>query len=432
MKNTKSLYTLFLANGVSSFAQGITMLSIPWYFTSRGESSLFIAFFAIVTLGSLFWGLYAGALIDGFNRKDIFLGTNFVQGLIVMSVASLGFREGGLPSSLVLIVFGMIFFGYLIHYPNLYAFAQEISDSDNYTRVASWIEVVGQTTAIAAAALAAVLLEGVHGIDLDIIGMKFHLPIYIDKWSMHEIFLLDAGAYFLSFIIIMLMPYTPSVVLSIHQDQDIWKSMKEGYDYLRNNLLINIFGLCSYSIFVIVLVELFSLVPLYVQNHLHASAYVLGTSELMYASGSLISAFVISKLFAKISLPKAIIIMTFMTTFAFYLSALSSLVWLFYVVCFIKGFVNSGSRIFRVSYLFRLVPVDLTGRVNSMFNVYTTLFRMVFILAFAFTFFSQGSNVTYAYAILGTFTLVAGLILIILYPKFLKLTEGVGTTPRGH
>ncbi|MBC7486506.1 MAG: hypothetical protein H7282_07125 [Cytophagaceae bacterium] len=67
-----------------------------------------------------------------------------------------------------------------------------------------------------------------------------------------------------------------------------------------------------------------------------------------------------------------------------------------------------------------------------MFNVYTTLFRMVFILAFAFTFFSQGSNVTYAYAILGTFTLVAGLILIILYPKFLKLTEGVGATPRRH
>ncbi|MDB5257715.1 MAG: permease of the major facilitator superfamily [Chitinophagaceae bacterium] len=432
MKNTKSLYTLFLANGVSSFAQGITMLSIPWYFTSRGESSLFIAFFAIVTLGSLFWGLYAGALIDGFNRKDIFLGTNFVQGLIVMSVASLGYREGGLPSSLVLIVFGMIFFGYLIHYPNLYAFAQEISDSDNYTRVASWIEVVGQTTAIGAAALAAVLLEGVHGINLDIVGMKFHLPIYIDKWAMHEIFLLDAGAYFLSFIIIMLMPYTPSVVLSIHQDQDIWKSMKEGYDYLKNNLLINVFGLCSYSIFVIVLVELFSLVPLYVRNHLHESAYVLGTSELMYASGSLISAFVISKLFAKMSLPKAIIIMTFMTTFAFYLSALSGMVWLFYVVCFLKGFVNSGSRIFRVSYLFRLVPVDLTGRVNSMFNVYTTIFRMVFILAFAFPFFSQGSNVTYAYAILGTFTLLAGLILIILYPKFLKLTEGVGNTPRAH
>ncbi len=431
MKNTKSLYTLFLANGVSSFAQGITMLSIPWYFTSRGESSLFIAFFAIVTLGSLFWGLYAGALIDGFNRKDIFLGTNFVQGLIVMSVASLGYREGGLPSSLVLIIFGMIFFGYLIHYPNLYAFAQEISDSDNYTRVASWIEVVGQTTAIGAAGLAAILLEGVHGINLDIVGMKFHLPIYIDKWEMYEIFLLDAGAYFLSFIIIMLMPYTPSVVLSIHQDQDIWKSMKEGYDYLKNNLLINIFGLCSYSIFVIVLVELFSLVPLYVKNHLHESAYVLGTSELMYASGSLISAFLISKLFGHMSLPKAIIIMTFMTTFAFYLSAFTGMVWLFYFVCFLKGFVNSGSRIFRVSYLFRLVPVDLTGRVNSMFNVYTTIFRMVFILAFAFPFFSQGSNVTYAYAILGTFTLVAGLILIILYPKFLKLTEGVDTSRRG-
>jgi hypothetical protein len=67
-----------------------------------------------------------------------------------------------------------------------------------------------------------------------------------------------------------------------------------------------------------------------------------------------------------------------------------------------------------------------------MFNVYTTIFRMVFILTFAFPFFSHGSNVTYAYAILGTFTLVAGLILVILYPKFLKLTQGVGSKPPAH
>jgi len=432
LKNTKSLYTLFLANGVSSFAQGITMLSIPWYFTSRGESSLFIAFFAFVTLGSLFWGLYAGALIDGFNRKDIFLGTNFIQGLIVMSVASLGFKEGVLPSTLVLLVFGMIFFGYLIHYPNLYAFAQEISDSSDYTRVASWIEVVGQTTAIAAAALAAVLLEGVDGISLDLLGLKIHLSVFIEKWEMHEIFLLDAVAYFLSFAIIIFIKYVPAIVLIEHDEVGIFASMKEGYDYLKKNALINLFGLCSYSIFVIVLVELFSLVPLYIKNHLHGSAYILGTSELMYAGGSLISAFVIRKLFAKMTIPRSIIVMTMITTFAFYLSAFSGAVWLFYVVCFLKGFVNSGSRIFRVSYLFRLVPVDLTGRVNSMFNVYTTIFRMVFILTFVFPFFSQGSNVTYAYLILGTFTLIAGLILIILYPKFLKLTEGVHAPTSTH
>jgi DHA3 family macrolide efflux protein-like MFS transporter len=428
LKNKRSLYTLFLANGVSSFAQGITMLSIPWYFTSQGESSMFIAFFGLVTLGSLFWGLYAGALIDGFNRKDIFIGTNFIQGLIVMSVASLGYKEGMVPNSLIMLVFAMIFFGYLIHYPNLYAFTQELSSKEEYTKVASWIEVVGQTTSIAAAALAALLLEGVHGIHWVVFDWHIDIPLVIEKWQMHEIFLLDAGAYFLSFIIINLMPYVPSVVLGHHDDIGIWASMKEGYDYLKNNWLINVFGLCSYSIFVIVLVEIFSLVPLYVKNHLHASAYVLGTSELMYAGGSLISAFVIRKLFAKMTIPESVIIMTFMTSVAFYLSAFSAAVWLFYVVCFVKGFVNSGSRIFRVSYLFRLVPVDLTGRVNSMFNVYTTLFRMVFIIAFVFPFFSEGSNVTYAYAALATFTLIAGVILLALYPRLMKLTESVSNS----
>jgi len=67
----------------------------------------------------------------------------------------------------------------------------------------------------------------------------------------------------------------------------------------------------------------------------------------------------------------------------------------------------------------------LTGRVNSMFNVISTIFRMVFIIAFIFPFFSKGSNVVYAYLILGLFTLVAGIVLIFLYKRILRLTERI-------
>jgi hypothetical protein len=98
---------------------------------------------------------------------------------------------------------------------------------------------------------------------------------------------------------------------------------------------------------------------------------------------------------------------------------------MFCSVSFLLGVANAGSRIFRITYLFMLVPNELTGRVNSMFNVITTVFRMFFIIIFAFPFFIKGVNIVYAYFILGCFTLKAGIILIVLYKKLLVLTDKI-------
>lgn len=388
---------------------------------------MWMGFYAVITLGSIFWGLYAGALVDGFNRKDVFLGTNFIEGLIVLSVASLGFKEEVLPAILIVMVFTTTFYGYNIHYPNLYAFAQEISDPKDYTRVTSYIEIVGQSTSIAAAALGAILLEGMNTtIDLTNLGINLSIPIQVRKWELHEIFLLDGITYILSFIMIIFIRHKPvRNVTQIEADEgDLTDRLKVGYDYLKKNPLVTIFGICSYAIFIVVLVEIFSLVPIYISAHLQRGGDVVGLTELMYASGSLISGFVISKVLRSMPIPRSIILLTFLTTIAFFICAVTRAVWIFYIVSFFIGFANSGSRIFRVSFLFKLIPNDLTGRVNSIFNVITTVIRIVFILIFWIPFFSQGSNIVYAFGILGCFTLLAGIILLLLYNKVLKLTKG--------
>lgn len=404
------------------------MLSIPWYFTNHlKEAPLFLGFFAAVTVGSLFWSLYAGALIDGFNRKDIYLGTNFIQGLVVMSVASLGFKQstGDIPldNALVLFVFAMIFFGYLIHYPNLYAFAQELSSREEYTKVTSKIEVVGQTTQIFAAAVAGVLLTGINDFTLTL--GTFNISLAFEAWSMHQIFLFDAFTYFASFILIMFMEYKPSMSLFTHEEEDVWHSLLSGYHFLKKNFWLNIFGICSYSIFVIVLVEIFSLMHMYVSNHLEGNAGMLSQAELYYAGGSLLSAFLIRKLFSKVSIPLSITILTYLTAGVFLFSAFTSSALIFFLASFVKGFTNSGSRIFRVSYILRMVPPDLTGRVNSMFNVITTVFRAGFITLFMLPFFSEGHNITRAYLFLGLFAFLSAIVLTVFYPKFKALADTV-------
>ena len=84
-----------------------------------------------------------------------------------------------LPDILVLLVFGVTIFNYNVHYPNLYAFGQEITEKKNYGKLNSYIEVQGQVTSVLAGAFAAILLTGTVGNSLEIGGFSFSLPFNI-------------------------------------------------------------------------------------------------------------------------------------------------------------------------------------------------------------------------------------------------------------
>ena len=55
MQNRQAYWLLFSANAVSGFAQGITMLAIPWYFSKQLEQpSLFGLIYGTTTLLMIF------------------------------------------------------------------------------------------------------------------------------------------------------------------------------------------------------------------------------------------------------------------------------------------------------------------------------------------------------------------------------------------
>ena len=68
--NYKTIGLLLMSIISSGIAQGLTIIATPWYFTdSINKSSTFSLLYGITTLIGLFWGLYAGVIIDLFNRK---------------------------------------------------------------------------------------------------------------------------------------------------------------------------------------------------------------------------------------------------------------------------------------------------------------------------------------------------------------------------
>ena len=68
--NYQSITLLLISIITAGLAQGLTIIAIPWHFTDQlNLSSRFSLLYAIITFIGLFWGLYAGVIIDSVNRK---------------------------------------------------------------------------------------------------------------------------------------------------------------------------------------------------------------------------------------------------------------------------------------------------------------------------------------------------------------------------
>lgn len=420
MKNKSPLFILFIANGISGFAQGISMLAIPWYFATRNHSAQFNQAYALITLLVMFFGLYAGVIVDKYSRKSNFLFTNLICAILVLAIALYGYAAGTLTDLLVVSVFGITMLNYNIHYPTLYAFGQEITTPDNYQRLNSNIELVGQSTSILSGAIAALLLDGVSSGHTSLFGMQINIPFAIAKWEIWEVFMLNATTYFVAALLIQLIPYTPNPHLKLATG-NILKRIKVGAAFLKSNKPILIFGLFSFAVFAMLMVEIHAVLPGYIDRHLHEHGSVFALADGIYALGALSAGLFVGKVFSSAHSVKSVIILTLITVLIFMLAFATRSVVIIYAVSLILGFTNAGIRVLRMTYLFQHVPNEVIGRVGSIFNLANVFMRTLFILLFSSSFF-DGDTIRWAYFIMAIFLLLCACILIYAYQSITKHT----------
>ena len=160
------------------------MIAIPWYFAKQNNMQFFALSFLVANILSLIWAPNAGVIIDKYNRKNIFLAVNLICGLAIFSISMIGYNTHSLASSWISLVFIFTFLNYNIHYPNLYAFLQEVSSTENYARVNAQIEIVEQITSMLSGALCALLLDGIS---------------WVGQWAMLTSYLVLAGFWVFQF-----------------------------------------------------------------------------------------------------------------------------------------------------------------------------------------------------------------------------------------
>ena len=415
MKNKQAIYLLFLSNIISGLAQGISMIAIPWYFIEIIDNSEYFSFsYIIITIATLFWGIYAGAIIDKYSRKKIFILTNIVCGCFIGSIALYGIYNSYLSELLVVSVFAITIFNYNIHYPNLYAFGQEITEQKNYGKLNSYIEVQGQTTSVLAGAFAAILLTGTTNKNLEIAGFNFILPFNVEKWQIYDIFLLDAFTYLAVIAIFSFIKYSPIKIEKTHTGS-LFSRLKLGFNYLKDHHLIFVFGLVSYMLFAFTLVELHVILPSYVHDFLLASGNVYASAEIYYSIGAIFSGLLILRFLSRYNTILSVVVLMFVVACAFFAMTFSNSLIVFFIGSLILGITNAGVRILRTTYLFNNIPNNLIGRATSVFSSLNIIVRICLISLLTIPFFNIGDNIRWGYLIGVVLMLVSILILLILF-----------------
>lgn len=396
------------------------MIAIPWYFSDIIKMPSVLGWsYVMITFVTIFWSLYSGTLIDKYSRKRVFLMANLCGGILLGIVSLTGFLTGSVPIPLILIVFASTFFIFNIHYPNLYAFVQEITDKKDYGKLNSYIEIQGQTTTAAAGAAAAVLLSGVSEGVFNFGNFSFNMPFAFEAVELHTIFLLNMITYFLAFSFILAIKYQPVLIRSVSNGKVIQRII-DGYMFLKNRPNLFLFGILSHNIFVIVLVKLFFLFAVYVSTHLQMPASTYATADMLFALGALFAGLFTRIIFKRVNIVAAILFNLILVTIIMFVFSISTTVIPVFIISFLLGLSNSSTRIMRVTYLFNHISNDVIGRANSVFTVVNTFCRMLFLGLFALPFFTSNGNVIYAYMIFGVFTLISAILLGYLYPRLPK------------
>ncbi len=397
------------------------MLAIPWYFSSRlGRPELFGTIYGITTLLMIFWGLYAGSIIDRFSRKWVFFGVNVFGMLLLGSIGLWGILNDGVGAFGAMLVFMGTILIYNIHYPALYAFGQEITERENYGRFTSWAEIVGQATSIASGAAGALLLAGIEAGEIEIGGLAFYNPFTIQAWKLEDIFLADAITYALGLILIASIKYIPLAERRKEAGKAIDR-IKTGILFLKKNPLLFLFGNASYAIFVVLLITVQQLLPVYVNQHLKLGAAWYAFAEFLYSIGAMLAGVGMVWIFRNKNKIYGVLSLMGITTFIYAAWALSENKWLFAFLSIIIGLTNAGTRVLRTTWIFEHVPNQTIGRVSSVFQSINILQRGLFSLLFAMPFFNSNGQIIYAYLICGVFVAFNAIIIAFNYRKLILL-----------
>lgn len=359
---------LLVANTLGSIGSGVTIFSVPWLMVHQAGGNEGFRWITIATTIVLFVLMpYYGAFVDRHSRKTALLASEVWGLFATASMAVLGLALGhfGMAQLMAIYFAGMLY--YTLHYPAKFAMIQQMFDRSQYQSLIGLLEIQGQTAMMIAGGLGGLLVD--------------HVPLWV-------ILLFDASTYLISFLIQATLPYEAthlrpepnSIDGRPAANKSVWRSVVDGWQWLRERPQLTIFLTCSLLPFIAIMASNY-LVPIYVTDTLHASAAYFAGAEIMFALGAIAAGALLPRLLAHHSAAA-----TIPGTMLVFLGGLGILLLVRVPIVFLAanillGFGNAGCRVARSALMLHIVPNDVMGRVGGFYNVLDRVLRTLLVLA---------------------------------------------------
>ncbi|PGZ09391.1 MFS transporter [Bacillus cereus] len=353
------LYYILGANSLSAIGSGIVMITIPWLLIKESGGETTFGYVSIVaTLIMFLLTPFIGQSIDRFSRKSLLLCNEGIGIAIIGMMAIWGFTGESYNSIHYIIIYIAGSFYYLLFYPTIFAFNQEIFQSEHYKSLSGTMEIQGQLTQVISGAVASFLIE--------IVSLK---------WILLVDMLTFAGAFFL----FLCIPYVKKK--EVKGKVTFKKQLFEGIYFMKKRPKFFWFLLATYMPFIGVMMANY-LIPVYISDILKASASVYAIEGMMYGVGAVIAGISIPILMKYVKTEVSIVMTMLIYVISITAMIIEPSVMLLYGLAIFHAIGNAGTRVARNVLMMEEIPNEVMGRVDSLFRLIGTGIRIILLMLF--------------------------------------------------
>lgn len=353
------LYFILGANSLSAIGSGIVMITIPWLLIKESGGETTFGYVSIIaTLIMFLLTPFIGQSIDRFSRKSLLLCNEGIGIIVIGMMAIWGFAGQPYHSIHYILIYIAGSFYYLLFYPTMFAFNQEIFQAEHYKSLSGTMEIQGQLTQVISGAAASFLIE--------IISLK---------WILLVDMLTFAGA----FVLFLCIPYVKKK--EVKKKVTFKKQLFEGIHFMQKRPKFFWFLLATYMPFIGVMIANY-LIPVYISDILKASASVYAIEGMMYGVGAVLAGISIPIMMKYVKIEISIVMTMFLYVISITVMIVEPSVMLLYALAIFHAIGNAGTRVARNVLMMEEIPNEVMGRVDSLFRLIGTGIRIVLLMLF--------------------------------------------------
>lgn len=334
------------------FGWSMQFIVIEWQVYSITKDPWSLGLIGLMeVIPAVLMALFAGHIVDQREKRNLLATCIALFSLISLGlflITSPAIVESWSQHEILYSVYALVFFGGILRSffgPTIFSLIALIVPKKAYPNAATWSSSTWQAATILGPAFA--------GFTIDWIGVH---------WSLCIIF----GLVVLSFMILFLIPKKP--ILNPNIGEDIWKSLREGIDFVKNEKVI--LGALTLDMIAVLFGGAVALLPVFAQDILEVGSQGFGFLRAAPAVGAVLTMVITAYIPITKNAGKKLLAAIFGFGICIIVFGLSTIFWISLVALFFSGMVDGISMVIRQTILQLRTPDEMRGRVSSVNSIF--------------------------------------------------------------